>query len=424
MATILFIHQNFPGQFPHLAPALKEMGHKVLAMRCRSGQTGKWPSSWNGVDVYDFTPKRGTTANVHPWIMDIETKTIRGEATLLAAKRLRAEGINPDLIIAHPGWGEAMFVKTVWPNAKMIVYCEFFYSADKGDTGFDPEFPRSIEFEEDASRLKMKAITMRMALEDADAGLAPTHWQASTFPSQFRKSIQVIHDGVDTAEIAPNPNAFLQLSTRTGQQIRLDSSTPVLTFVNRNLEPYRGYHIFMRALPAILQANPELRVILVGGKEVSYGIAPPNGGNWADIFSDELRPKLTAEQWDRIHFVGRVNRSTFTTMLQVSTVHCYLTYPFVLSWSLIEAMSAGCAIVASSTAPVEEVIKHEKTGLLFDFFDVGALAENVNNLLKDPVLRKKLGEQARKLAVSQYDLKTVCLPRQVSWVKSFLGKRQ
>jgi glycosyltransferase involved in cell wall biosynthesis len=95
----------------------------------------------------------------------------------------------------------------------------------------------------------------------------------------------------------------------------------------------------------------------------------------------------------------------------------YLTYPFVLSWSLLEAMSAGCAIVASDTAPLREAIEHDKTGCLVDFFDAPQLAEQVSALLANADQRQRLGNAARHFAQANYDLKTQCLPKQISWVE-------
>jgi glycosyltransferase involved in cell wall biosynthesis len=184
--------------------------------------------------------------------------------------------------------------------------------------------------------------------------------------------------------------------------------------VNRNLEPLRGYHIFMRALPEILRNRPDARVIIVGGDEVSYGVAPKNGASWRKIFLNEVHDQL---DMSRIHFVGKIPYAHFIKLLQISRVHVYLTYPFVLSWSLLEAMSTGCAVVASNTEPVSEVIVHNETGLLVDFFDVQGLAKNVCDLLADENARNRLGTAAREFAVAHYDLKKVCLPQQIKWVE-------
>jgi len=405
--NILFIHQNFPGQFKFLAPALVQQGHQVVAMTMQNPAQVQW----QGVKLVHYNASRGTTPNVHPWVSDFETKTIRGEACFRAALQMKAQGFVPDVIIAHHGWGESLFLKEVWPQAKLGIYCEFFYHPHGADVGFDPEFPATDAG--DACRLRLKNLNNLLHFEVANAGISPTHWQASTFPEPFRSKITVVHDGIDTQAIAPNPNVSLTLNG----QLTLTRQDEVITFVNRNLEPYRGYHVFMRALPHILQRRPNARVLIVGNDDVSYGARPPNGQKWKDIFATEVRPHVSDADWSRVHFLGSIPYTHFIPLLQLSAVHVYLTYPFVLSWSLLEAMSAGCAIVASHTQPLHEAIKHDETGLLVDFFDAHALANEVCTLLADPALRQRLGQNAREAAQANYDLQTVCLPRQLAWVE-------
>ena len=412
---ILFIHQNFPGQFKFLAPALASQRHRVVAMTLQKVSA----TTWAGVEVFPYTTVRGTTLNVHPWVGDFETKTIRGEACFRAALRLREQGFSPDVIIAHHGWGESLFLKDVWPRARLGIYCEFFYNAEGSDVGFDPEFP--VTDPGDVCRLRLKNLNNLLHFEIADAGISPTHWQASTFPEAFRGRITVVHDGIDTKAVAPNPQASLSLTSANGQTVKLTRESEVITFVNRNLEPYRGYHTMMRALPELLRRRPQARVLIVGGNEVSYGARAPEGKSWKAIYSAEVRPLIADDDWSRVHFVGHVPYEQFVPLLQLSTVHVYLTYPFVLSWSLLEAMSAGCAIVASDTQPLREAIRHDDTGLLVDFFSPRQLTESVCALMEDAPRRVRLGECARAFAVAHYDLKTICLPRQLEWVEA-LGR--
>jgi glycosyltransferase involved in cell wall biosynthesis len=408
--NILFIHQNFPGQFKHLAPALVLQGHQVTAM------TMQKPTSqvWQGVQLVSYSASRGTTPNVHPWVSDFETKTIRAEACFRAALQMQAQGFTPEVIIAHPGWGESLFLKEVWPNAKLGIYGEFYYHPQGADVGFDPEFPsKDIG---DSCRLKLKNINNLLHFDIADAGISPTHWQASTFPEPFRSRISVIHDGIDTDSLAPNPQVTLSLTSASGKQIHLNKRDEVITFVNRNLEPYRGYHIFMRALPELLKQRPLARVLIVGGDGVSYGAKPEQNQSWKNIFIQEVREQISDSDWERVHFLGNLPYQHFIPLLQVSSVHLYLTYPFVLSWSLLEAMSIGCAIVASDTQPLHEAIHHQETGRLVNFFDVNALVREVNELLDLPEERERLGKNARTFAQQHYDLKQVCLPKQLAWV--------
>ncbi len=414
--NILFIHQNFPGQFKFLAPALVQQGHSVLAMTMQKVPTDAsrvlpTAANWQGVKLVPYTASRGTTPNVHPWVSDFETKTIRAEACFRAALQLREQGFTPDIIIAHPGWGESLFLKDVWPKAKLGIYCEFFYHPHGADVGFDPEFPVTDAGE--ACRLRLKNLNNLLHFEVADAGISPTQWQASTFPEPFRSRITVVHDGIDTEAVAPNPKVSLTLNGN----ITLTKQDEVITFVNRNLEPYRGYHIFMRALPDILKQRPKARVLIVGGDNVSYGARAEAGKKWKDIFAAEVRPQISDADWARVHFLGHITYEHFIPLLQLSTVHVYLTYPFVLSWSLLEAMSVGCAIVAGDTQPLREAVRHDETGRLVDFFDVAGLAHEVCALLDDSKSRARMGKNARKFAQANYDLKTVCLPRQLQWVQ-------
>lgn len=408
--NILFIHQNFPGQFKHLAPALVQQGHTVVAMTLQKTTAREW----QGVQLVPYAIGRGSTPNVHPWVSDFETKAIRAEACFRAALQLKAQGFSPDAIIAHPGWGESMFLKEVWPQARLGIYCEFHYHPHGADVGFDAEFPAKDAG--DACRLRLKNLNNLLHFELADAGISPTHWQASTFPEPFRRQITVVHDGIDTQALAPNPAVSLTLNGAAGS-ITLTRQDEVITFVNRNLEPYRGYHVFMRALPEMLKRRPKARVLIVGGDDVSYGARPENGQKWKDIFAAEVRSQISDADWARVHFLGHIPYQYFIPLLQLSTVHVYLTYPFVLSWSLLEAMSVGCAIVASDTQPLREAIAHDETGRLVNFFDVAGLANEVCALLADPAARQRLGHNARAFAQAHYDLKTVCLPRQLAWVQ-------
>lgn len=405
--NILFIHQNFPGQYKHLAPALAARGHQCVALTLRV----KEPVKWNGVQILPYAIKRKQGQGTHPWVQDFDTKVIRAEACFHAARQLRERGFTPDIIVGHHGWGETMFLRDVWPKARIGLYCELYHLTDGDHLGFDPEFQPEVSAAE-YLRIRLKNLNNQVHFRMADLGISPTFFQADTFPAEFRDKISVIHDGIDTDHLVPNPEVSLTLpdgSTLTRQD-------EVITFVNRNLEPYRGYHIFMRALPRLLKERPQARVLIVGGEDVSYGARPPKGQSWKQIFIDEVRGKIPTPSWERVHFLGKIPYPDFVKLLQLSRVHVYLTYPFVLSWSLFEAMSAEAAIVASDTGPLKEAIRHGDTGRLVDFFDGEALVQEVCLLLEDAEMRQALGRAARKHIVESYDLQRQCLPRQLDWV--------
>lgn len=401
---LLFIHQNFPGQFVHLAPALAAQGHECVALTLRV----KEPQLWNGVKVLPYTlevPKDGT--NPHPWLVNTNSHLIRAHSFFKAATRLREGGFTPDVIIAHPGWGESLFVKDVWPDARLGLFCEFYNGPEQA--AFEGDLTP-----EDILRLRVKNITNHLHFAIGDAGLSPTRFQADSFPAAFRDKISVIHDGIRTDRLIRDENVVFQAEGTPA----LTCNDEVITFVNRNLEPYRGYHIFMRALPRLLRERPNAQVLITGGDGTSYGARPPDGQSWKQIYINEVRGQISDEDWARVHFLGRIPYDQFVKMLQVSRVHVYLTYPFVLSWSLLEAMSCEAAIVASRTEPVEEVLTNGETARLFDFHDPDALTDNIITLLEDPEERTRLGQVARAVVQQNYDLTTSCLPRLLDWVQT------
>jgi len=405
---ILFVHQNFPGQFRFLAPELVRLGHSVTALKRGHGSA----ETWEGVRVIKYQITSSPSAETHPWLTDFESKVIRAESCLWVAQNLASNGFKPNVVISHHGWGESLFLKEIWPNARFGIYCEYYYNTSHSDLDFDPEF-RYNEIDQ-ICRLKLKNLTHILHFDIANAGVSPTYFQANTFPTVFRRNISVIHEGIDSRALVPNSSVSLKFSNA----INLDKSNEVITFVNRNLEPYRGYHIFMRTLPQILRFRPNAYVLIVGGDGVSYGPGPNDAKSWKDKFIREARPQISDSDWSRVLFLGRIPYYLYLHVLQLSTVHVYLTYPFVLSWSMLEAMSIGCTVVGSKTAPVEEVITHGENGLLVNFFDHEELASSVCELLDNPSKRKRLGDAARQTIIDRYDLKTVCLPAQLEWIRN------
>lgn len=402
---ILFVHQNFPGQFLHLAPELQRRGHQVRAL----GDAANPRES--PVEVLRYGYK---AAAVDPAATRLgrnyTVMSDRGVAVARQAMQMRRDGYVPDVIFGHSGWGETLFLKEVWPEAKLLIYAEFYYRGQGADVGFDPEFSKR-GFDQ-VLIAQGRAAYLAQALAHADAGLSPTYWQASTYPPALRRMIEVIFDGVNTATLRPDPAAQVTLP---GGRV-LKAGDEVLTFVNRNLEPYRGYHIFLRALPEVLAARPQAQVVIVGGEGVSYGTAPAGQKGWKDTILNEVRDRLDLR---RVHFLGKVPYPTFTALMQVSRAHAYLTYPFVLSWSMLEAMAAGAHVVASATAPVKEVIEDGVNGTLVDFFDIPGWGRALTEALVEPERFAPRRLAARQTVLERYDLQSVCLPRLVAFVETF-----
>lgn len=403
---ILFVHQNFPGQFLHLAPEMQRRGHECLALTDSANTRPsvipvlKYRHNAPSVDAAACRLGRNYTQ-----------MSDRAVSVARACMQLRNEkGFMPDVIFGHSGWGETLFLKEVWPEAKLLVYAEFYYSGRGRDVGFDPEF-EAPSFD-GIMMAQGRTTHLGQAMLHADAGLSPTKWQASTYPAVLRDRIKVIFDGVNTDVMVPNPAATLTLPN--GKTLR--AGDEVLTFVNRNLEPYRGYHIFMRALPAVMAARPDAQVVLVGGDEVSYGRAAPDGKSWKQIFLDQVKDRLDLS---RVHFLGKVPYPNFVSLMQIGRAHAYLTYPFVLSWSMLEAMSAGALVIGSRTAPVQELINDGVNGRMVDFFDVEGWSRMLIKALAHPDRFMDMRRAARETILNSYDLQTVCLPQMVAYVESF-----
>ncbi len=411
--NILCIHQNFPGQYRHLAQALRERGDKVVAI---GGPTAQ-PSDGIPLHRYDACPAAGVPA-CHPWAADLQTKCFRAQAVAETVERLlKANAMpRPDLVLGHPGWGELLAIKDVLPDVPVLHYLELIYLLEGGDVGFDPEV--DLAGWRDRSRLRLRRLPQLLAFHDLDWALSPTHWQASTAPAVFADRISVIHDGIATDSIRPRSGARLQLN-KAG--LSFAAGDEVVTFVARQLEPYRGFHRFLRMLPLLQALRPRAHVILVGGDGVAYGQPPPGGGTWRETLLRELGDRL---DHSRIHFVGRIPHPLLHDLFRVSACHVYLTVPFVLSWSLLEAMSCGAVVVGSATAPVQEVIESGVNGLLVDYFDAEALAASIAAVLADPAAHRPLGVAARASVVERYDLTRVCLPQQLKLVDAVATRQR
>lgn len=382
---ILFIHQNFPGQFRHIAAHWASgTGNQVISV-CQKHAPGL-----NNLARVSYEPSRTITQGVHHYISGAESGVLNGQAVARACMQLKQEGFIPDVIIGHAGWGETLYIKDIFPDTPLINFFEFFYHATGADTGFDPEFPNTID---DYMRIRTKNIINLLSLDGCDAGISPTQWQRSLYPLAHQPRISVIHEGINTDAAKPNPEARLTLSD--GRV--LGPEDEVVTYVARALEPYRGFHVFMRAVQEICQRRPKCHIVIVGGDGVSYGRRLPEGQTYRQKMLSEVRIDS-----QRVHFLGQIPYGTYLSVLQVSSAHVYLTVPFVLSWSMLEAMAAGCLVIGSDTQPVREVLTHGKTGLLVDFFSPGNIADAVDEALDRREAIQPVRQAARKYVVEHY----------------------
>jgi glycosyltransferase involved in cell wall biosynthesis len=393
---VLFVHQNFPGQYRHIAAHYARHGHEVVGVgeKANLARTVRVP----GVRLLGYDALSPTQGG---WDASVSRAIHRGRRVAAGCAQLRRSGFVPDVVFAHIGWGEALFLKDIFPEARILLYSEFFYRARGGDLGFDPEFPATPE---KLLHLRVMNAPLLMALDACDLGMAPTRWQHQQFPAAHKPRIAVIHDGIDTDVVCPSGAVEPEL----------------VTYVSRNLEPYRGYHSFMRAIPEIQRRRPNARIVIVGGDEVSYSPRLPEGQSYRSRLLAELGSRIDLS---RVEFLGRIPYQDYLALLRRSAVHVYLTYPFVLSWSMLEAMSAGCLIVGSRTPPVQEVMRDGENGLLVDFFSPENIAERVAYALEHQAELAPLRSRARETVVSRYDLKRICLPAQLRLVESLQRQR-
>ncbi len=409
---ILFVHQNFPGQYVHVARSFAdEPEHQVVAIG-KKENLGRLRHP--RVSEIGYDAPQGAGRQTHHYLHRLEAAVRQGQSAARAAQSLQRSGFVPDVVCCHPGWGEGLYLRDIWPRASLLYFFEFYYHAAGYDTGFDPEFPINLDA---VCRTRTRNALHLLSLNVADWGLSPTRWQHSAMPPEYRAKISVIHDGIDTDRVTPDADARLEIDAN----LTLGPEDEVVTFVNRNLEPYRGYHIFMRALPRLLAERPQAHIVLVGGDGVSYGSAPEGAPSHKQKYLDEVKDRLDLS---RVHFIGRVPYSRYLSVLRVSSAHVYLTYPFVLSWSMLESMSAGCAVVASATPPVAEFIHDRETGLLFDFFDADALVDRVVQVLTHPDRMAAMRRNARQLIVDHYDLQRTCLPQQRALIETIADGRR
>ena len=408
MVQALFIHQNFPGQYRHLSPLIAaRKGARVIGLGERQNTTPP------GVQHLRYAPPEGAGEKTHRYLRPVEAAVRRGQAVARALVTLKQKGFVPDIVCCHPGWGEGLFIRDVFPDTKLLQYCEFFYRSTGGDVGFDPAQEVTLD---EMARVRTLNMTQLASLEAGDWAHSPTRWQRSRYPDFIQARTSVVHEGVDAGFATPNGVATVKLPD--GHAVT--KGDEVITFVSRNLEPYRGFDVFMRALPEMLARRPNLHAVIVGGEERGYGRMPTDGRSWKAVMLEEVGAKLDMA---RVHFTGRIPHEGLIALFRISRAHIYYTYPFVLSWSLVEAMGCEALIIGSDTPPLAEVMRDGENGILLPFHDPARLADAVVEAVAHPDRFEPLRGAARRTMLEQFDLHAICLPRMVKLFDAVLEGR-
>lgn len=402
--NILFIHKGFPGQFKYIAPVLA-MDPQNLVMFITSDESGQI----QGINKLPYKfPQKVTNSGYPPFIETYEDAVHHGQAAANIAISMKQKGIIPDIIYAHSGWGPAMFMKDIFPDVPLLCYFEWFENADGADAGFDGK-------PVDAGRraqIRGSNVHKLVDLYSCDAGISPTEWQKSQYPKEFQDKIKVIHDGIDTDTCKPNKDAKFIVNDKN---LELTVQDEVVTYATRGMEPYRGFIQFMEAVEKLLIKRPKAHFVIGGTDKIFYGDYLQSG-----TYKEIMLKKLKLDM-NRVHFVGELSFNEYINLLQISSAHIYSTIPFVLSWSILEAMSVGCCMIASNTKPVVEVLKDNYNALLFDFYNVNQLVEKIEYALDNKTEMQKIRENARQTVIDNYDIKKL-LPQQIIYINSLINK--
>ncbi len=412
--NFLFSHRNFPAQFRHIITELGKNSENKIVFLCNTSNSFEI----KGVRKVLYRLKRKIPKDCHRYLRQYEESIIHGQAAAECLIQLKNSGFIPDIIYSH-GWGNSMFFKDVFPDVPLINYCEWYYNSSGADIGFDGNIP-------DYDKKALTRCNNSQFLQDlisCDLGICPTEWQKSRFPKELQNKINVIHDGIDTDYFIPNNDVEFKIPD---SNIILSCKDEVLTYATRGMEPYRGFPQFMEIAKKLLQKRKNLHAVIAGEDRICYGPKLRN-----TTFKELMLEKLnfSEDELKRLHFTGGLPYIEYRKLLQISSVHCYLTYPFVLSWSMLEAMAVGCLIVASKTQPVEEVMKDGYNGLLVDFYDIKGFTKTIDEILEAKAdnggvhsdKNLKLKANARKTIIDNYDLKKL-LPKHIEMIKNMTQK--
>lgn len=392
---ILFLHRNFPGQFKYLAMELAQDVNNEVCFITNNNTT----RTTARIRKIVYKLKRKVPKDCHRYLRFYEDAIIHGQAVAEVLIQMKTQGYKPDIIYGHT-WGCTLFVKDIFPDVPLVCYFEWFYNPEGADVGFNGEYVGV----DTRAKLQCKNSHLLLDLLNCDFGISPTEWQKAQFPKEFQNKIEVLHEGIDTNICCPKDNAIFEFNGK-----RFTKEDEILTYATRGMEEYRGFPEFMKTVEQLQKIRPNMQVIIGGEDRVCYG---------CHLKSDTFKQKMLREldlDLSRIHFVGNLPYAEYIKLLQVSRCHVYLTYPFVLSWSLLEAMATGCCIVASDTAPVKEVIQNNFNGILVDFYDIDLLVKNVNLILNNPENFSNIRTSARKTINEKFELKNL-LNKQIEFL--------
>ncbi|MBF0198511.1 MAG: glycosyltransferase family 4 protein [Planctomycetes bacterium] len=396
---ILFIHPNMPGQYKHLARVLGARKENTVLFLTKEKKV-----QIPGVQKIEYRMSRQSQPEIHRYIIGFEKAIHHGQETWRVLKKLKDQGFTPDIVCAHPGWGDALFAKDIYPKSPLLSLLEFYYHAFGADSHF---FPDDEVKADEVCRIRVKNATNLLNLEACDWGICPTRFQLKQNPKEFHHKISQLHEGIDCQAIASGSHDEMMMPNKK----RLKKGMSIVTYVTRNMEPHRGFFTFMRSLEPLLKMNPDVEVVIVGSDGVSYGRSPENFKTYKEQMLSEVKLDLK-----RVHFLGHLPYEQYLQVLNISAAHIYLTVPFVLSWSMLEAMAAKCIVIASDTEPVCEVIKDGSNGLLVDFFDAQALADKVQHVLTHQEDYDSLRLKAHQTIQEKYSLEKV-LPYHIKLIE-------
>jgi glycosyltransferase involved in cell wall biosynthesis len=403
---VLFAHTYLPGQFVHVASALAaDPANEVVYLYDEDQGEPEIP----GLRAIRIDTAPGERREAHPFLCRLEEQVLRGLAAYRACAVLRDGGFVPDVMYAHAGSGLGLYLRDAFPEARLLGYFEWFFSGLGSDLDFID--PGAVTAEDLLRRHTTNACAL-LELVQCHGGVSPTAFQRDQFPPELRTKLTVLHDGVDTA--------FFDRAGGTGRDGKpiagLPDEVELVTYAARGLEPYRGFPEFTEAIALLLDRRPRLHVLVAGRDHAYYSRPLPDGRTYRQAALERFPSLDTA----RVRFLGPLPREQYRALLHASSVHVYLTAPFVLSWSLIEAMAAGCTIVASDTAPVREVLSDGENALLADFHSPSAIAACIDRALDDRAGAKRLATAARLVAEQRFALDRL-VPEHLSLLR-FLAK--